>query len=47
MVITINTNFLFYIVLHFRQLRGNQKFVLSHDAAIDFCKRVSCLFYLW
>lgn len=29
-----------FVVLHFRQLRGNQKFVLSHDAADDFCKRV-------
>ncbi|CAO3624563.1 unnamed protein product [Mucor hiemalis] len=28
------------IVLHFRQLRGNQRFVLSHDAATDFCKRL-------
>ncbi|KAG2195996.1 hypothetical protein INT47_011501 [Mucor saturninus] len=26
----------YLIVLHFRQLRGNQSFVLSHDAAIEF-----------
>lgn len=30
-----------FVVLHFRQLRGNQKFALSHDAADDFCKRVT------
>lgn len=30
----------FLAVLHFRQLRGNQRFVLDHDAATDFCKRV-------
>ncbi|KAI8636482.1 bacterial low temperature requirement A protein-domain-containing protein [Parasitella parasitica] len=29
------------IVLHFRQLRGNQRFVLDHAAATDFCKRLN------
>ncbi|KAF1800168.1 bacterial low temperature requirement A protein-domain-containing protein [Mucor lusitanicus] len=29
------------IVLHFRQLRGNQRFVLDHDAATDFCERLN------
>ncbi|KAI9475390.1 MAG: bacterial low temperature requirement A protein-domain-containing protein [Benjaminiella poitrasii] len=29
------------VVLHFRQLRGNQRFVLDHDAANDFCKRLN------
>ncbi|KAI9250837.1 bacterial low temperature requirement A protein-domain-containing protein [Helicostylum pulchrum] len=28
------------IVLHFRQLRGNQEFGLNHDSAVDFCKRL-------
>ncbi|KAI8991148.1 bacterial low temperature requirement A protein-domain-containing protein [Mycotypha africana] len=28
------------IVLHFRQLRGNQSFVLDYDAANDFCQRL-------
>jgi len=35
------TDLLIYlIVLHFRQLRGNQRFVLDHEAATDFCERV-------
>ncbi|RCH90243.1 hypothetical protein CU098_005311, partial [Rhizopus stolonifer] len=29
------------LVLHFRQLRGNQRFVLDHDAANDFCQRLN------
>ncbi|CEP19216.1 hypothetical protein [Parasitella parasitica] len=29
------------LVLHFRQLKGNQRFVLDHDAATDFCKRLN------
>ncbi|KAI8068992.1 bacterial low temperature requirement A protein-domain-containing protein [Thamnidium elegans] len=29
------------IVLHFRQLRGNQEFGLNHDSAVDFCKRLN------
>ncbi|KAI8387046.1 bacterial low temperature requirement A protein-domain-containing protein [Blakeslea trispora] len=29
------------LVLHFRQLKGNQRFVLDHDTAEDFCQKLN------
>ncbi|KAI7898855.1 bacterial low temperature requirement A protein-domain-containing protein [Cokeromyces recurvatus] len=34
-------NIHYTLILHFRQLRGNQRFVLDYDAANDFCEKLN------
>lgn len=36
-----NTEMAYVIIVHFRQLKGNQSFALDHDSAVDFAQRVN------
>jgi hypothetical protein len=36
-----NTEMAYIIIVHFRQLKGNQSFALDHDSAVDFAQRVN------
>ncbi|EIE87424.1 hypothetical protein RO3G_12135 [Rhizopus delemar RA 99-880] len=36
-----NTEMAYIIIIHFRQLKGNQSFALDHDSAVDFAQRVN------